>query len=189
MQGTLGYAAWRCVGLFGFDLQPILARWLFFIEGGLTVIVACISIFVLPDFPETTSWLTTEEKALAIRRIEEDVGFHGKDNTVAVQIEGLRLAFGDGKVWWLALTLTSLVFSLSFNAYFPTLMSTLGNTPSITMLICVPPWIFATLVAVLLGRYVSPLCVYRRHKLKMLDTLTATLSASGTFSLLSVWGS
>ncbi|KIY73724.1 MFS general substrate transporter [Cylindrobasidium torrendii FP15055 ss-10] len=138
MQGALGYAAWR---------------WLFFIEGGLTVVVACISIFVLPDFPETTSWLTAEEKALAIRRVEADVGFQGKDDIAVSQLEGFRLAFRDGKVWWLAMTLTSLVFSLSFNAYFPTLMSTLGNTPSVTMLICVPPWIFAAFVAILLSRH------------------------------------
>lgn len=159
MQGKLGYAAWRCVGQTTFNLKLILIRWLFFIEGGLTVVVACISIFVLPDFPETTSWLTTEEKTLAIRRVEEDVGSHGKDNTAVSQLEGFRLAFGDGKVWWLAMTLTSLVFSLSFNAYFPTLMSTLGNTPSITMLICVPPWIFAALVAILLSRFVFSLSV------------------------------
>jgi sugar phosphate permease len=59
MQGRLGHAAWR---------------WLFYIEGGMTVVVAIVAIFVLPDFPSTTKWLTPAEKRLAELRMEEDAG-------------------------------------------------------------------------------------------------------------------
>lgn len=39
MQGVLGHAAWR---------------WLFYIEGAITMAIAIGCIFVLPDFPATT---------------------------------------------------------------------------------------------------------------------------------------
>lgn len=136
MEGRLGYAAWR---------------WLFFIEGGLTVIVAICAIFILPDFPETSSgWLTPAEQALAQKRMQED---HESAKHEKEPVSGLQLALTDGKVWWLAITLISINVSLSFNAFFPTLMSTLGYSTTITLLLCVPPWVFATVVAVYLSRH------------------------------------
>lgn len=141
MEGVLGFTAWR---------------WLFFIEGSLTVAVAILSIFVLPDFPETSSgWLTPEEKALAIHRMTEDTHATQKQGADA-NSSALSMALNDGKVWWLALTLTSFVLSLSFNAYFPTLMGTIGYDVKATLLLCVPPWVFATGMAVVLSRYLSP---------------------------------
>jgi len=59
MQGRLGHEAWR---------------WLFYIEGAMTVAVALVAIFVLPDFPLTTNWLTPAERHLAELRMEEDAG-------------------------------------------------------------------------------------------------------------------
>jgi sugar phosphate permease len=58
-KGTLGHAAWR---------------WLFYTEGAATVAVAIIAVFVLPDFPATTKWLTPAERRLAELRMEEDAG-------------------------------------------------------------------------------------------------------------------
>ena len=50
-------------------------RWLFYIEGALTMFVAIIAIFILPDFPATSrTWLSPEEVRLAEKRMEEDVG-------------------------------------------------------------------------------------------------------------------
>jgi sugar phosphate permease len=59
MQGRLGHEAWR---------------WLFYIEGAMTVVVALVAMFVLPDFPSTTIWLTPAERRLAELRMEEDTG-------------------------------------------------------------------------------------------------------------------
>ena len=69
MQGKLGHEAWR---------------WLFYIEGALTVAVSIISVFILPDFPSTSKWLTPAERRLAELRMVEDAGVvdevgHGND--------------------------------------------------------------------------------------------------------------
>ncbi|OCH90936.1 MFS general substrate transporter [Obba rivulosa] len=134
MQGKLGHSAWR---------------WLFYIEGSLTIFVAICAIFILPDFPATShTWLSPLEVRLAEKRMEEDVGVSDETQTEAAgAVHGLVLALTDWKVWWLALALTSMVISLSFNAFFPTLSATMGFSTTITLLLCAPPWAFATLVA------------------------------------------
>jgi hypothetical protein len=56
--------------------------------------VALLSIFIIPDLPRTTSWLTEEEKELAAWRLEADIG---EDDWVDSQhqsmFHGAKLAF------------------------------------------------------------------------------------------------
>ncbi|KAJ7368244.1 MFS general substrate transporter [Mycena albidolilacea] len=139
MEGRLGYAAWR---------------WLFFIEGGATVVVAIAAMFILPDFPENSSnWLSPAEQSLAMRRMAEDAGMDEDPDPKHGSTAGLYIALSDGKVWWLALTLTSIVLSVSFNAYFPTLAETMGYSRTLTLLLCAPPWFFATFVGFAISRH------------------------------------
>ncbi|RPD66729.1 MFS general substrate transporter [Lentinus tigrinus ALCF2SS1-7] len=140
MEGKLGHSAWR---------------WLFYIEGALTMFVAISAIFILPDFPSTShGWLSPLEVRLAEKRMEEDVGVGDEEQTETLgRFHGFTLALTDWKVWWLALALTSLVVSLSFNAFFPTLSATMGYNSTITLLLCAPPWVFATLVAFVMCRH------------------------------------
>ncbi|KAI0722220.1 MFS general substrate transporter [Cerioporus squamosus] len=140
MEGKMGHSAWR---------------WLFYIEGALTMFVAICAIFILPDFPSTShGWLSPLEVRLAEKRLEEDVGVGDEEQTEGHgRFQGFTLALTDWKVWWLALALTSLVVSLSFNAFFPTLSATMGYNSTITLLLCAPPWVFATLVAFVMCRH------------------------------------
>lgn len=135
--------------------SPLL-RWLFYIEGSLTVLVAIVAIFILPDFPATSSsWLSPLESRLALKRMEEDcAGIGDQGETEQGHTAGFVSAMTDWKVIWLALALTSIVVSLSFNAFFPTLSATMGYNRTITLLLCAPPWIFATLVAFAVTRSV-----------------------------------
>ncbi|TDL18489.1 sugar transporter [Rickenella mellea] len=139
MDGKMGRAAWR---------------WLFYIEGALTIFFAFLAIFILPDFPSTSRWLSPIERRLAEKRLAEDVGVGDEEETEGgKRRSGLVMAFSDWRVWWLALALTSMVISLSFNAFFPTLTKTLGFNTTVTLLLCAPPWIFATLMAFLVTRH------------------------------------
>ena len=72
MGGKLGRAAWR---------------WLFYIEGALTVFVALCAIFILPDFPATTRWLAAQERRLTPRQTEEDAGV-GDEGETRVGVSG-----------------------------------------------------------------------------------------------------
>ncbi|KAL7282267.1 MFS general substrate transporter [Trametes coccinea BRFM310] len=141
MGGKLGRAAWR---------------WLFYIEGALTVFVALCAIFILPDFPATTRrwWLSEEERRLAMRRMEEDAGVGDEAETeVGGMASGLWMAVKDWKVWWMAFAMTSQVVALSFNAYFPTLSATMGFDPTVTLLLCAPPFVFTAIMAFVISRH------------------------------------
>ena len=86
--------------------------------------------------------------------MEEDyAGIGDQGETEKGNKAGFVSAITDWKVWWLALALTSMVISLSFNAFFPTLSATMGYNRTITLLLCAPPWIFATLVAFAVTRF------------------------------------
>ncbi|KAJ7498972.1 MFS general substrate transporter [Mycena latifolia] len=139
MQGKLGHAAWR---------------WLFYIEGALTVFVAALAIFILPDFPATSKWLSPEERELALLRMTEDAGVGDQSETEhGGPLTGLWLALSDWRVWWLAFALTAQVVALSFNAFFPTLSMTLGFNPTVTLLLCAPPFAVAAAAAFMLARH------------------------------------
>ncbi|KAB5592961.1 transport protein [Ceratobasidium theobromae] len=139
MEGKLGHAAWR---------------WLFYIEGAITLAVAIMAIFILPDFPNNTRGFTPAERRLAELRMIEDAGGEvDRDDSTEGVFYGFMLTIKDWKVWWLAVALTAQVVGLSFNVYFPTLTSTLGYNRTISLLLCAPPWGFASIVAFIASRH------------------------------------
>ncbi|KAG2347447.1 MFS general substrate transporter [Suillus weaverae] len=138
MQGKLGQAAWR---------------WLFYIEGGITVVVAICAMFILPNFPHNTKWLTPEERSLAISRLADD-GYGKMDGPEKrTTMQGLWDALSDWKVWWFSVALIVDYMSLSFVIYFPTIVATMGYDPTVTLLLAAPPWVLATIGAFTLSRH------------------------------------
>ncbi|KDN41595.1 MFS general substrate transporter [Tilletiaria anomala UBC 951] len=132
-------------------------KWMFIVEATLTVCISVIAFFVLPDFPENSSFLSEEERSLAVARLTEDAGeadvgggdANGHGNTS----HGLLLAVKDLKVYLLAVLLTAVTAGLSFNAFFPTLTGTLGYGQTQTLLLTVPPWFFAFVCVYFNGRH------------------------------------
>lgn len=132
MEGVRGIRAWR---------------WLFIIEGALTVFFGFVAFAVLPDFPENTRWLTAEERIIAVRRARNDMAQEVQPDDVEVSSSrAVIMALGDIKVWILAFMLTAAVVGLSFNAFFPTLTQSLGYSTTVTLLLTAPPWAFAYIV-------------------------------------------
>lgn len=103
MQGTLGHAAWR---------------WLFWIEGGVTMLLALVALFILPDLPHNTRGFSEEERQVAQIRMLEDVGEADTDSEEQGVAGGLILAVKDVRVWLMMFTLAAYVVGLSFNAFF-----------------------------------------------------------------------
>jgi len=107
MQGVLGHAAWR---------------WLFWIEGAITMAVAISAAFILPDLPSNTRGFTEEERLIAQLRMTEDVGEADVDSADQGQFDGLIMVIKDIKVYVMMLTFTAYVVGLSFNAFFVSLL-------------------------------------------------------------------
>lgn len=75
-------------------------RWLFIIEGVITIFIAFCAYFALPNFPRTTTWLTENERQLAIWRLDEDIGEDDWiDSSQQTFFHGMKLAFQDIKMW------------------------------------------------------------------------------------------
>lgn len=79
-------------------------RWIFILEGMLTVVVAVIAYFTLYDFPETAGFLTDEERAFVVHRLKYQ-GQNKEDGAVKVaqddtfQWKFVRAAFLDWQIW------------------------------------------------------------------------------------------
>ncbi|KAL2023161.1 hypothetical protein VTK56DRAFT_3767 [Thermocarpiscus australiensis] len=135
MDGTRGLRAWR---------------WMFIIEGAATVAVAIICLFVLPNFPRTTKWLTEEERTLAVWRLQEDIG---EDDWVNAEEQtfwkGARMAFADVKTYILLVLLFCIVASGSVTNFFPTVVKTLGYDSVVTLLLTAPPYVLGVIATYL----------------------------------------
>jgi MFS family permease len=59
MDGVAGYSGWR---------------WIFIIEGLVTVAAALVSKFLIVDWPEKSRFLNDEERRLLLARLQEDRG-------------------------------------------------------------------------------------------------------------------
>lgn len=97
MQGVAGHAAWR---------------WLFFIEGALTMGVAVIAAVMLPDTLENSRGFSQEELAVARLRMMEDVGEADTAATDEKWYIGLKLCLVDYKIYILMLSLIAVVTGL-----------------------------------------------------------------------------
>jgi MFS family permease len=121
-------------------------RWVFIIEGAITVVIACTAFFILPNFPRTTSWLTDSERQLAVYRLQEDIG--EDDWTSSEQqsfFHGFKLAMLDIKTWIFTILMLAIVSSASVTNFFPTVVKTLGYDNVHTLLLTAPPYVLAVI--------------------------------------------
>ncbi|CAH0058197.1 unnamed protein product [Clonostachys solani] len=136
MQGVLGHAAWR---------------WLFWIEGAITMSIAISAAFILPDLPTNSRGFTEDERRVAQLRMMEDVGEADTDSAEQGMFDGFFMAVKDVKIYVMMFTFTAYVVGLSFNAFFPTLTNTLGFGYVPTLLMSSPPWVFSCIVSVIVS--------------------------------------
>ncbi|KAG1794086.1 major facilitator superfamily domain-containing protein, partial [Suillus plorans] len=134
MQGVLGLAAWR---------------WLFYIEGAITMSFGFLTMWLLPDFPHNTRWLNAAERRLSQVRLAEDAGEADKDSDDVTIYDGFWLAIKDPKTIIFMFMTCMQLLGLSFTNFFPTLTATLGFNTTITLLMAAPPWIFTSVCCVL----------------------------------------
>ncbi|KAF8439023.1 major facilitator superfamily domain-containing protein [Boletus edulis BED1] len=107
-QGKLGIAAWR---------------WLFYIEGAVTMFIGLLAMWLLPDLPHNTRWMSPAERRLV----------------------NVRFLMVDVKVWIFMFMSCSQILGLSFINFFSTLTATLGYNTTDTLLLAAPPWVFASI--------------------------------------------
>ncbi|KAH8923810.1 MFS general substrate transporter [Atractiella rhizophila] len=97
-------------------------QWLFVVEGLATVTFAVIATFILPDWPETTKWLTPEERVLAVHRLKVQY----KADEHLSHKESLKLAVSDWRTWAFVVCYMCIAGAGTISYFIPTIASELG---------------------------------------------------------------
>lgn len=122
-------------------------RWIFILEGLLTVVVSVIAYFFIVNYPSTAKFLTENERAYIHKRLSS--------NTDATRDEAftwanVSKAVKDPKVWLYGFgfhTMSLPLYTLSL--FLPTIIKELGYTAGQAQLLTVPPYAIATILTVL----------------------------------------
>ncbi|CDO74469.1 hypothetical protein BN946_scf184979.g24 [Trametes cinnabarina] len=123
-------------------------RWLFLFEGAPCCVCAIFTWFVFPDFPETVTWLSAEERELAVERIKgvASLGQH-------------KLSWGEARdtltdwrlyVHYLLFVAFSVGFA-SMSQFAPTIVQGLGYEGLSAQLFTVPPYAIGFVVCVVVA--------------------------------------
>ncbi|KAK9457079.1 major facilitator superfamily domain-containing protein [Dipodascopsis uninucleata] len=150
LDGKRGLAAWR---------------WLFIIEGVVTVVFSVFAMFIMPELPATTKWLSKEERLLGVIRMIEDVGVEDKDEAASpeeihpdpktvfeklrIALVGFEMAIKDPKAVNSFAIMFSIAVSAGVNTVFPTIVNSLGYGREETLLLTAPPWCLVAITSVL----------------------------------------
>ncbi|KAL1947977.1 hypothetical protein VTO73DRAFT_13701 [Trametes versicolor] len=144
--GLLASAIGKLNGVRGFHGW----RWIFILEGILTVVVAALSYFVLTDFPEDAKWLADDEKEYLKARLYEDVGHSRRQDPLTFR--SVLVVLKDPKIIFGPFMYLGLIVPAYSNSYFaPTIVQTFGHSTITTQLLSVPPsgcaFVFTMIIA------------------------------------------
>lgn len=117
-------------------------RWIFIIEGAITVACSVIMYFFISDFPEEAKWLTPNERDFIKAKLALDSG--DSSHEVKLDVKGVLRVFRDWKVWIAGLLYFFLIIPAYSYAYFSAaIVKSLNYSPIQTQFHSVPPWVVA----------------------------------------------
>jgi MFS family permease len=140
MEGAGGLEAWR---------------WLFIIEGAVTVATVPVAYFVLPDMPKNTTFLSQQEKDIIMWKLKAEVGQDDLDleTKQGAYWGAIVLAFTDIKVWAVTGILSFLVAACGVTNFFPSVVQTLNFNRITTLCLTAPPYLIAVVATFLWARH------------------------------------
>jgi len=154
-------------------------RWLFLIEGIITIGFAVIFGLYLPNHPQKIMGLNEEERAWLRWNYETDQKQQDDSSEVTAK-QGLMMAVTDPKTWLLCGTLYATYTAAAVNNFFPTVVLGLGFSRNKSYGLTAPPFILCVFCMLLNGFHSDK--VSRDIKLAYESPLTSrrNKSASGT---------
>lgn len=119
-------------------------RWLFIIEGAVTVGIAPIAYFILPNMPGNSKMLNDLEREVLLYKIRCETG---QDDTDSINKESywgsFLLCVKDIKVWACVGILSWLVAACGVTNFFPSIVETLNFSRVVTLCLTAPPYLVA----------------------------------------------
>ncbi|KAF7316435.1 MFS general substrate transporter [Mycena indigotica] len=189
-------------GLIAFGIQhahATISNWrlLFIIEGCPAIVMGIVTIFFLPNRPESTTFFTDRERIIALDRMNRgtsgDVGARVTKGPFILQLlrkaaifigklAHIVQAFRDWRCYAGGVIYFGLNCALaSISAFLPTILTTLGFTKAAAQLLTVPPYALAAVMLVLFC-YASD----RMQSRGILMSVACTIGGIGYIILLTV---
>lgn len=109
-------------------------------EGVITIGIALIAMFFLPNYPATTRWLSEEEKHFAAWRLLADINEEDRRHERSTT-DGLVLALKDWRLYLFVLFQHISLLSQTFQYFFPAIVGTLGYGAIDTLWLTAPVWV------------------------------------------------
>ncbi|CZS99609.1 related to PUTATIVE TARTRATE TRANSPORTER [Rhynchosporium agropyri] len=134
MDGAGGYQGWR---------------WIFILEGLLTVVVSLSAYLFIHNYPSTAPFLSSEERQFIHHRLSTS---SDATNTEEFSWANVRAALSDYKCWLYGFgfhTMSLPLYTLSL--FLPTIIKQLGYTSAQAQLLTVPPYAVATVLTVIVA--------------------------------------
>ncbi|TIC51055.1 MFS general substrate transporter [Wallemia mellicola] len=146
-----GLLATACSYLNGLG-HPALAgfRWLFILEGIPTIILGVCIFFMLPDYPESAKFLTTDERTIATKRLGDSV----VNNEEEFKMSSVWCVLKQWDFWFIAIMWMLLAHgTAAFFFFAPTIINDLDASFQgvKAQLLSVPPSILACLMTIACG--------------------------------------
>ncbi|KAL4985952.1 major facilitator superfamily domain-containing protein [Aspergillus falconensis] len=139
LDGARGLSAWR---------------WLYLIEGIVSICGGLALIAFLPDFPHTWTALTPDMKEVAIQRLTLDASETDLDGAGISALDGVKLALRDKKLYILTFMQLCTIVCIGSQSFYPTMTATLGYSHVISLLLVAPPY-FCTAIHCCIHSYLS----------------------------------
>jgi len=124
VNGVRGYSGWR---------------WIFILEGIVTLVFGVVFFFTFPSFPEEATWLSEDERAYVKARLQADQGRNGAERNIT--FADVVTVMKDYKIWLGGFMYFGMIVPAYGYAYFsPTIIQSYHYDAIQTQLRSVPPW-------------------------------------------------
>ncbi len=127
-------------------------RWIFILEGLLTVVVSLIAYHFIANYPSTAKFLTERERAYILARLEASTDATRNESFTWGNV---LMAMRDPKVWFYGFSFHTMALPMyTLSLFLPTIIKELGYTAAQAQLLTVPPYAVAftlTLTAAILS--------------------------------------
>ncbi|KAL4779889.1 major facilitator superfamily domain-containing protein [Aspergillus varians] len=152
--GLLAYLIGKMDGVAGLEGW----RWIFILEGILTVLVALASFWLVWDEPATATFLSDHEKCILLERLN----YAQAGPSINPQLgskhsfkwKHVRAAIMDWQTWFHCISywgMACAVYALSF--FLPTIIKGLGYSSAIAQLLTIPVYAAATICCIAVGYF------------------------------------
>ncbi|KAF1984615.1 putative transmembrane transporter [Aulographum hederae CBS 113979] len=130
-------------------------RWIFIVEGIITIVSAIVCKFFVVDWPETVSFLSAEEKEVLERRRVDGDGLAEEARMDRFDAAAVKLIFSDWKVYVcciIYIPISAVGYGIVY--FIPTILAGFGYTSSKAQIMSIPIYL-TSFVIVLITGYLS----------------------------------